>query len=130
MQYKDALEVHLVSIEAVPLQRQFGNEVGKMFKAEHEKNGVVLHLGRKITEIKGTDGKATQVVLDDGTVLDTDLVLVGAGVLPATKFLQGSGVEVDKMGGIICDPFLQTSEKDIYAAGDIVNYPYWYTGQR
>lgn len=90
-----------------------------------------MHLGRKITEIKGTDGKANQVVLDDGTVLqDTDLVLVGAGVLPATKFLEGSGVEVDKLGGIICDPFLQSSAKDIYAAGDIANYPYWYTGQR
>ena len=101
-----------------------------MFLSEHEKNGVKMHMGRKFTEIKGTNGKATAVVLDDGTEIETDLVLLGIGVLPATKFLQGSGVELDQMGGVLCDPFLQTSAKDVYAAGDVASYPYWATGRR
>ena len=87
-------------------------------------------MGRKFTEIKGADGKATGVVLDDGSTIDADFVLVSIGVLPATKFLQGSGIELDNMGGIVCDPFLQTSVKDIYAAGDVASYPYWQTGRR
>ena len=33
-------------------------------------------------------------------------------------------------GGISCNPFLQTSDKDIFAAGDIASYPYWVDGQR
>jgi len=130
LQYKDALEVHLVSLEDYPIQRQFGTEVGKMLLSEHQKNGVHLHMGRKFTEIKGADGKATGVVLDDGSTIDADFVLVSIGVLPATKFLQGSGIELDNMGGIVCDPFLQTSVKDIYAAGDVASYPYWQTGRR
>jgi apoptosis-inducing factor 3 len=106
LQYKDAIEVHLVSLENYPIQRQFGEEVGKMLLSEHEKNGVHLHMGRKFTEIKGADGKANAIILDDGTKIDADLVLMSIGVLPATKFLQGSGIELDNMGGIVCDPFL------------------------
>ena len=56
-------------------------------------------------------------------------MLVGAGVLPATKFLQGSGIEMDARGGVVVNPFLQTSNKDVFAAGDIASYPYWVTGK-
>jgi NAD(P)H-nitrite reductase large subunit len=66
-----------------------------MMLAEHEKNGVKMHMSRKFTEIKGSDGKASAVVLDDGTEIEADLVLLGIGVLPSTKFLQGSGIELD-----------------------------------
>lgn len=101
-----------------------------MFYAEHEKNGVKMHLGRKFTEIKGSGDQAQSVVLDDGTEIEADLILVGTGVLPATKFLEGSGIKLDQWGGVLCDPFLQTSVKDVYAAGDVASYPYWSTGRR
>jgi 3-phenylpropionate/trans-cinnamate dioxygenase ferredoxin reductase subunit len=35
----------------------------------------------------------------------------------------------DGQGGIVCDPFLQSSAKDIYAAGDVAAYPFWKTGE-
>lgn len=89
-----------------------------------------MYMNKKVVEIKGDGKKANGVVLDDGTKIDADLVLVGAGVLPETKFLEGSGVETDKWGGIVCDPYLQTNVKDVYAAGDNASLPYWVTGQR
>ena len=55
---------------------------------------------------------------------------MGLGVHPNTEFLKGSGIQLATDGGVICDPFLQTSVKDIYAAGDIASYPYWPTGGR
>jgi NADPH-dependent 2,4-dienoyl-CoA reductase/sulfur reductase-like enzyme len=70
------------------------------------------------------------VVLDDGTQIEADIVLIGTGVLPATKFLKDSGIQLDKWGGIVVDPFLQSSAKDVYAAGDVASYPYWVTGER
>ncbi len=76
-------------------------------------------------EIKGDGKQAKSVELDDGTVLEADLIIVGAGVLPATKFLDGSGINLDKWGGVVCDPYLQSNVKDVYAAGDIATYPYW-----
>jgi 3-phenylpropionate/trans-cinnamate dioxygenase ferredoxin reductase subunit len=41
-----------------------------------------------------------------------------------------TGIKVDEQGAIVCDPFLQSSVKDIYAAGDVCSFPYWYTGKR
>ena len=130
LKFKDAMNVHMVSLESVPMQRQLGTEVAKMLLKEHIENGVKTHMDRKVVEIKGDGKNAHSVVLDDGTEIEADLVLVGAGAWPATKFLAGSGIALDKWGGIECDPFLQTSAKDVYAAGDIASYPYWVTGRR
>lgn len=63
-------------------------------------------------------------------MIQTDLLIVGAGVRPSTQYLKSSGIELDKMGGIVCDPFLATNDKDVFAAGDIAAYPYWPTGSR
>jgi len=43
--------------------------------------------------------------------------------------LKSSTIQLDKFGGVVCDPFLQSTEADIYAAGDVATFPYWQTGQ-
>ncbi len=96
LQYKDQQTVHLVYMEKFPMGRQLGDQVGEYLAKEHAKAGVVLHATRRVSEIKGDNNTASTVVLDDGTVLQADLVLVGAGVLPATKFLEGSGIALDQ----------------------------------
>ena len=58
------------------------------------------------------------------------MVVLGTGVRPATDFLKGTGIELAQDGGVVCDPFLQTNVKNIFAAGDIASYPYWPTGGR
>ena len=69
-------------------------------------------------------GACSVVELNDGTKIDADVVILGTGVRPATQFLKrDSGIELDRMGGIVCDPYLQTSVKDVFAAGDIASYP-------
>jgi NAD(P)H-nitrite reductase large subunit len=65
-----------------------------------------MHMSRKVVDIQGYGKNAHTVVLDDGTKIPADLLLLGAGVFPSTKFLQGSGIDMDNWGGIICDPFL------------------------
>lgn len=127
--YKEAQDVHLVYMEHTPMGRQLGSEVGGYIAKEHEKHGVKLYKERKVTEIRGEGKEAKTVVLDDGTEINADLVLVGAGVLPATKFLDGSGIKLDQWGAIVCDPYLQSNVKDVFAAGDIASYPFWLTGQ-
>lgn len=74
-------------MESVPLERQFGKEVGKVIYDEHVKNEVKMHMSRKVVEILGDGKNAHTVVLDDGTKIQTDLMLLGAGVFPSTKFL-------------------------------------------
>lgn len=84
-----------------------------------------------IKEIKSKDGKAvSSVILKDGTELKADLVLIGVGVKPNTDFLKGTSIKMEKDGGLTCNPYLQTSDPNIFAAGDIASYPYWVNGKR
>jgi pyruvate/2-oxoglutarate dehydrogenase complex dihydrolipoamide dehydrogenase (E3) component len=55
------------------------------------------------------------------------MVIVATGIAPATKFLERTetGISLDDQGAIKCDPFLQSSAPDIFAAGDVCSFPYW-----
>ena len=102
-----------------------------MIKDEHEKNGVNIFSNARLEKVidKG-DGTVQGVQLSNGVCVDADLVILGTGVKPATQFLADSGLDMKEDGGLVCNPYLQTSNKDIFAAGDIVHYPYWPTGGR
>ena len=129
--YKDQLKVNLVCPTSVPHERILGKEVGQVFKEEHESAGVNVVTGARLARVLGTsDGSVTGVELTNGTCIESDLVVLGTGVTPATEFLNGSGLDMKEDGGLVCNPFLQTSNKDIFAAGDITHYPYWPTGER
>jgi NADPH-dependent 2,4-dienoyl-CoA reductase/sulfur reductase-like enzyme len=110
------VEVHVVAPESVPLERVMGTELGTFVKALHEEKGVVFHLGRKPQRIEKKD-----VVLDDGSKLPADLVILGVGVRPRTHLAEAAGLEMDK--GVKVDEYLQTSAPGIYAAGDIARWP-------
>jgi NADPH-dependent 2,4-dienoyl-CoA reductase/sulfur reductase-like enzyme/nitrite reductase/ring-hydroxylating ferredoxin subunit len=109
------LEVHVVAPEAVPMERVLGRELGEFVTNLHRENGVVFHLGAKATSF---DGKI--LILDDGTRVSADLLLVGAGVAPRTALAAAAGMDVDN--GIIVDAHLQTSIPGHYAAGDVARY--------
>jgi len=80
--------------------------------------------------LKESKASVKSVTLSDGTELPADVVIMGTGVRPNTKFLANSGIEMSKDGGLVCDPFMQTSLPNIFAAGDIASVPYWPTGSR
>jgi apoptosis-inducing factor 3 len=111
------LRVHVVAPGSRPLDKVLGRELGDFVRAEHESHGVVFHLGRKPTAIEDR-----QVVLDDGTTLDAELVVMGVGVRPRTELGEQAGLRVH--GGVVVDAFLETSAPGIFAAGDIARFPY------
>ena len=80
----------------------------------------VKTLTRKVTRLE--DG-SYRMEFDDGTSLDTDCILVGVGVKPNIDFLKNSSVQIDQ--GILVNRQMQTSEPDIYAAGDVAQVPSW-----
>jgi len=99
----------MIGMEEFPLELVLGKEVARLFQKEHAENGVCLHMQKGVKEItKDSDGKATGVILSDDSAIEGDLIIVGTGIAPATKWLSRTenGIKVDKFGGILVDPFL------------------------
>jgi len=94
------------------------SESSKEVKKYIEKNGHIrFHLGDTVNEAKSKGKKITSVILRSGKELKCDILVVAVGVRPETELAEKAGLEVNR--GIITDTeIMQTSDKDIYAAGD------------
>jgi NADPH-dependent 2,4-dienoyl-CoA reductase/sulfur reductase-like enzyme/nitrite reductase/ring-hydroxylating ferredoxin subunit len=112
--------VIVVSPDETPFAAQFGRRIGAMFRGLHEAHGVRFVGGRRVARIEGT-GQVTGVVLDDGSRIDTTLVLVGFGITPATGF--ATGLDTTDDGGIVVDAGMRAAG-DVFAAGDLARFPF------
>ncbi len=90
--------------------------------AAMREQGVQVHLGVTIAKVKRTENCVTQVELTDGSVLDTDLIVSSIGVRPRVELAQAAGLKIGSMGGITVDALMRTSDPDILAVGDAVEY--------
>lgn len=113
------LEVTLVEVADVPLERALGPVIGATCADLHREHGVDLRLGTRVEAFLGDD-RIERVVLSDGSVVDTEVVVVGVGVAPSTAWLEGSGLTIDD--GVVCDETLLAAP-GITAAGDIARWP-------
>jgi apoptosis-inducing factor 3 len=117
------LNVTVIEGQKTPLQHVLGEKVGKVLQNLSEKNGVNIITGAKVKGIEG-EGKVSGVLLEEKNV-PTDVLIIATGVEPVLEFAK----DLDRdEGGIKTNVFLETSQKDVYAAGDIASYPFWYTG--
>ena len=93
--------------------------------------GVVLGDGIKGFEVKEQQGiqMAWQAELNSGSKLPMDLAILSIGVRPEIRLAQEIGLQIGKAGGIVVNEYQETSEPDIYAAGDIVEMKHLVTGQ-
>ncbi len=112
-------EVTVLERSELPLLRVLGPEMAQVFADLHRDHGVDLRVGVTVAEIAGHDGRASVVVLADGTRLPADAVIAGVGITPVTGLAEAAGLDVDN--GILVDEHLRTSDPDIYAAGDVAN---------
>jgi len=114
------LEVIMIEALHAPLAQSLGSRLGHILQQVHERRGVEVHCGRRVTAFLGKD-HIEGLALDDGTDLPCDLVVVGIGVEPAVSWLQGSAIELDD--GVRCDATCMSSVSHVFAAGDVAN---WY----
>lgn len=109
------LAVHVVAPEDYPLGAVLGPELGTFIRSLHEEHGVVFHLGATAERIT-----AQAVALSDGSTIDGDLVVVGAGVKPRIALAADAGIAVDR--GVLVNEFLETNVAGIFAAGDVAQW--------
>ena len=80
-------------------------------------DGVTIHHNTEIAEILGKHGKVKGVRTTKGVVTKCDMVAVGIGVKPRMELAQAAGLKTER--GILADEYLQTSNADIFVAGDV-----------
>lgn len=112
--------VTIVEASDAPLARAVGSRMGTRLASMHGAHGTSLLCGRSVARLEGDD-RVREVVLDDGTRLPADLVVVGIGVEPAVTWLSGSGLTLEN--GVRCDATLWTGAPGVYAAGDVASWP-------
>ena len=95
------------------------HEMARDLQYHMEAHGVVLHLGTAATAVREERGHLV-VDISNGRKVATDIVVLAAGVRPENALAQRAGLELGFRGGIRVNPYMQTSEPDIYAVGDAV----------
>lgn len=87
--------------------------------------GVGVYTGAGVTEIyPGT------VKLDTGESLKADMVIMSIGVRPTLQLAEEAGLKLGQAGGLLVNEYLQTSDSDIYGAGDMVELEHRISGQK
>lgn len=90
--------------------------------------GVSLYLKEGVTHFRRSE-KGITVFLKSGKTIPADMVLLSIGVRPATALAKQAGLKIGEAGGIWVNEYLETSEKDVYAVGDAIEYPHPLTGK-
>ena len=115
-------EVTVVAMDAEPMVRPLGAELGAGMRRLHERQGVRFHLGRTIDAFHG-DAHVESASLDDGTELPADIVLEAVGSVPNTEWLDGNGLDLSD--GVLVDSAMRVVDTAMpaVAVGDIARHP-------
>lgn len=83
--------------------------------------GVQLLLNSAVIAFE-KNNNSIKVILKSGDTLDADIVILSIGVKPDTRLLTNSGLKIGDAKGIWVNEYLQTSDPDIYAVGDAIEF--------
>jgi NADPH-dependent 2,4-dienoyl-CoA reductase/sulfur reductase-like enzyme len=119
--------VSIVEPDPAPLSAKIGPTAATKLMDLIASHGVVVRAGHGVG---GVDGKeqVKAVVLDDGSRLNADVVVVGVGAIPNIEWLHGSGIELDN--GVLTDEWGRTSLPNVVAAGDVACFKQGNTHRR
>jgi nitrite reductase (NADH) large subunit len=121
------LEVTVIELLGRIVPQQLDDVGASIFAGFIEKAGIRLRLGQTFREVIHERGKLAGVVLDDGTRLAADLIVVATGVRANVELAQAASLAVGQ--GVQVDEGMRTSVPGVYAAGDVVETTDAVTGQ-
>ncbi|WP_041742871.1 nitrite reductase large subunit NirB [Collimonas fungivorans] len=112
------LETHVVEFAPRLMAVQVDESGGRILRQKIEELGVTAHTQKNTLEI--VDGKSGthRMNFDDGSHLDTDMIVFSAGIRPRDELARDSGLKVGERGGIVIDNSCRSSDPDIYAIGE------------
>jgi NAD(P)H-nitrite reductase large subunit len=107
--------------------RVFPPYLGQAIQERYRERGVAILTGDAPAAFEKRNGRFVATTRE-GRTIESDILIVGVGIMPATQLAQDAGLEVTN--GIVVDAYLRTSSPDIYAAGDNAFFPYQALGRQ
>ena len=114
--------VEVTVVEAAPqlMIAQLDAESGSVLKGTMEGMGVKVMCEKITTHIVDEQGKITHLQFKDGSKLETDMLVVSAGIRPITEIATASGLTVEK--AIVCDDQMRTNDPNVFSLGECVQH--------
>ena len=113
------MEVTVVHLAGHLMERQLDEAAGHLLQRELEHRGVRV-LTRASTKAILGEGKVEALLLEDGTRIDADLVVMAVGIRPSAAIAKEAGLETSR--GILVDDGLATSDPAVFAVGECVEH--------
>ena len=114
------VDVTVVHIMGHLMERQLDEAAGYLLRKALVDKGITVKCSANSKEILGVDGHVKALLLDDGTELPCDLLVMAVGIRPNVKLADKAGLAVGK--GIHVDDQMITSDPDILAVGECVEH--------
>ena len=124
---RHGIKVHLVEMLDHILAKALDSDMSEQIEAYMQQRDIELHLKERAKEITG-NGQVDSVVLSSGEIIQAQMVLLFTGIKPNSELAEQAGLEMGKLA-LHVNSYLQTSDPDVYAAGDLIEYPSWITGK-
>jgi nitrite reductase (NADH) large subunit len=128
---RQGVDVTVLENQAWLLPRQLNETGSKLFQEKVESLGIRIQVSAQTRELVG-DESVHGVLLEDGTTVSADFVIISAGVRSNIDLARQAGLEVKQ--GIMVDNKMQTSRPDVFAPGDVAEHQgivsgLWYPSQ-
>lgn len=126
--HKQGLEVSIIEMQdqvMPPLDMDMANLLHKEIK----KNNVNLILSDGVKSFEDND-KGVKINLQSGKSISSSMVILSIGVKPNSELLKDIGVKLNQKGGVITNEYMQTSEENIYAIGDVIEVTNFVTKEK
>ena len=112
------LETHVVEFAPRLMALQVDDGGGGMLRRKIEALGVKVHTSKNTKSIDPGQDSRHRMSFNDGSALETDVIVFSAGIRPRDDLARSGGLTVGERGGIVIDDYCRTSDASIYAIGE------------
>jgi nitrite reductase (NADH) large subunit len=116
------LSTHVVEFAPRLMAVQVDDGGGGLLRSRIEGLGVAVHTGKNTTRIEDGESARHRMHFADGGSLETDVIVISAGIRPRDELAKACGLEVAQRGGIVINGDCRTSDESIFAIGECASY--------